>query len=82
MPAVVPLRSQFLYNNYLYTLAAHVVETLTGRSWESLVRDLILRPLGMRLTGFVDQVQDFRHFALPCALLNGTLRNLDPELLL
>ena len=82
IPAVVPLRSQFLYNNYLYTLAAHVVEKLTGRSWEALVRDLILRPLGMRSTGFVDEVEDFSQFALPCALLNGTFRNLSPELLL
>ncbi|KAK7098053.1 hypothetical protein V1264_004941 [Littorina saxatilis] len=82
VPAVVPLRSEFLYNNYLYTLAAHVVEHLTGRSWEALVRDHILRPLGMRSTGFVDETKDFGQFALPCALVNGTLRNLAPELLL
>ncbi|KAL8570291.1 hypothetical protein ACOMHN_011313 [Nucella lapillus] len=81
IPAVVPLRYQFLYNNYLYTLAAHVVEKMTSRRWEVLLRDVILKPLGMRSTGFVDEVDDFAHFALPCALLNGTFKNLMPQLL-
>lgn len=82
LPAVAPLRSQFLYNNYLFTLAAHVVEVISGQSWETLMRDRILRPLGMTSTGFVDKVDNFRDFALPCALVNGSFRNLTPELLL
>ncbi|XP_076467633.1 uncharacterized protein LOC143298638 [Babylonia areolata] len=82
LPAVVPLRYQFLYNNYLYTLAAHVVEKLTSRRWEALLRDVILTPLAMRSTGFVDEVKGFEQFALPCALRNGSFRNLMPDLLL
>ena len=47
-----PLRQTFLYNNMMYAGAGHIVELLTGRSWEDFVRARLLDPLGMTHTVF------------------------------
>jgi CubicO group peptidase (beta-lactamase class C family) len=43
-------RERFQYNNLTVTAAGHVAERVTGRSWEELVREKLLEPLGMRAT--------------------------------
>lgn len=43
-------RERFQYNNLTVTAAGHVAERVTGRSWEDLVRERLLEPLGMRAT--------------------------------
>lgn len=40
-------RERFQYNNLMYYALAHVVERVSGRRWEALVRDRIFEPLGM-----------------------------------
>jgi CubicO group peptidase (beta-lactamase class C family) len=45
-------RERYQYNNLSVTAAGHVAEIATGRSWESLVRERILEPLRMQLSGF------------------------------
>ncbi|RUS75027.1 hypothetical protein EGW08_017208, partial [Elysia chlorotica] len=53
MPTWLSFRGKFRYNNYMYTVAAHVIEKMSnGRTWESLVKDLLLVPLNMSATGF------------------------------
>jgi len=47
-----PLRTTFLYNNLMYAGAGYVVQLLSGKPWESFVRDSILTPLGMASTVF------------------------------
>jgi CubicO group peptidase (beta-lactamase class C family) len=47
-----PLRSTFLYNNMMYAGAGHVIELLSGRTWEEFVGERILKPLGMTSTVF------------------------------
>jgi CubicO group peptidase (beta-lactamase class C family) len=47
-----PPRSVFLYNNMMYAGAGYSIELLSGRTWESFVRDRILKPLGMSSTTF------------------------------
>jgi CubicO group peptidase (beta-lactamase class C family) len=47
-----PLRQTFLYNNMMYAGAGHVIEVLSGKSWEDFVRERILLPLGMTSTVF------------------------------
>jgi len=39
--------SYYSYNNYGYWLAGQAIEAATCRSYESVVRELLLRPLGM-----------------------------------
>lgn len=44
--------SRFRYSNVGYILAGLVAETVTGKSWEDLMRQLLFEPLGMTRAGF------------------------------
>jgi CubicO group peptidase (beta-lactamase class C family) len=48
----VPLRTTFLYNNMMYSGSGWVIELLSGKTWEDLLRERILTPLGMTSTNF------------------------------
>lgn len=43
---------KYIYSNAGYSMAGHMAETVTGKSWESLTREKIFRPLGMTTAGF------------------------------
>ena len=43
-------RERFQYSNITATIAGHVAEEVTGRSWEDLVRERLFEPLQMRTT--------------------------------
>jgi CubicO group peptidase (beta-lactamase class C family) len=45
-----PLRTLFLYNNMMYCATGYLIELLSGQSWESFIRDRILKPLEMTHT--------------------------------
>jgi CubicO group peptidase (beta-lactamase class C family) len=45
-------RERFQYNNMLITVAGHIAEAVTARSWESLVQERLFNLLGMGSTGF------------------------------
>lgn len=47
-----PMRQTFLYNNMMYAGAGYVEELASGKTWEALVQERILTPLGMTSTGF------------------------------
>ncbi|MCZ7652495.1 MAG: serine hydrolase [Thermoanaerobaculia bacterium] len=47
-----PIRTLFLYNNMMYAGVGHVVERLSGRTWEQLVQERIFDPLGMTSSNF------------------------------
>ncbi len=47
-----PARSVFLYNNMMYSGTGYSIELLSGQTWEHVVRDRILKPLGMTSTTF------------------------------
>jgi len=82
MPAVDDLRTKFHYSNYMYMLAGHVAEVITGRSWEDLVAERILTPLGMRDSGFVDQLPSLENIATPYVLKNRKHVAVEKDLLL
>ena len=46
------LRERFQYNNLTVTAAGHVLEVVTGQSWEELARQRLFEPLRMTSTGF------------------------------
>ncbi len=46
-------RSAFEYSNVNYIVAGALMEHVTGRTWEDLVRSRILEPLGMKASRFV-----------------------------
>ena len=48
----LPLRQGYLYNNMMYAAAGHIVEQLSGQSWEEYIRTKFFVPLGMSRTIF------------------------------
>lgn len=47
-----PIRQVFLYNNMMYAGTGYIDEVLSGKTWEALVKERILDPLGMTSTVF------------------------------
>jgi CubicO group peptidase (beta-lactamase class C family) len=43
---------KFIYSNAGVSIAGHMAEKITGKSWEDLMREKIFRPLGMTTAGF------------------------------
>ena len=61
-------------NNVVYSLAGHVIEQLgAARSWESLLRELVLDPLNMTQTSFYDSRDDPDRFARPYLHPHGVM---------
>ena len=63
-----PIRQSFLYNNLMYAAVGYLLELRTGKTWEALVQDRILDPLGMTSTVFT--VADMRKEADRVVLFN------------
>ncbi|XP_045203141.2 protein flp-like [Mercenaria mercenaria] len=82
MPAQSEFRTKFHYSNYMYLLAGHVAEVITGESWEKLVADRLFNRLSMRSTGFVDNGLGLGSIAVPYVSKLGELVAIDKELLL
>ncbi|KYK54824.1 beta-lactamase family protein [Drechmeria coniospora] len=47
---VAPNRTQYMYNNMMYTAASYMVEQVTACPFSAFLRDNIFRPLGMNST--------------------------------
>lgn len=43
---------KYIYSNAGVSIAGHMAEKVTGKSWEDLMREKIFRPLGMTTAGF------------------------------
>lgn len=50
LPFSAPFRSVLQYSNQMVMLAGYLAEVITGKSWEELVQERILTPLGMNET--------------------------------
>ena len=60
------LRERFQYNNLMYLTAGHLIETLTGESWEDALDERLFEPLGMERSCFsVLTAQEDPDHALP-----------------
>ena len=42
-----PFRSTVQYNNLIYTIAGHIAEKVTGKTWDKLIEERIFKPLEM-----------------------------------
>jgi CubicO group peptidase (beta-lactamase class C family) len=51
-PLAAPRGSRFIYSNEGYAIAGAMIERVTGRAWEDLMRERIFEPLGMTSAGF------------------------------
>jgi CubicO group peptidase (beta-lactamase class C family) len=60
LPQVSPLGRYWSYNNAGFYLAGRLLEVLEGRPYDALARDLVLAPLGMRMS-FFDAAECITH---------------------
>ncbi len=51
-PPGIPADTKYYYSNVGYVLAGAVLEQLTGRAWEELMRERLFQPLGISTGGF------------------------------
>jgi CubicO group peptidase (beta-lactamase class C family) len=51
-PTLKGLREDFLYNNIYYSIAGYVASKIKDKSWEKLIEETFLSPLGMTNTNF------------------------------
>jgi hypothetical protein len=69
------LRSKFQYNNIMFMVTGHLIETIDGRPWEEAVRARIFQPLGMGSSNFsVRDSQKSDDHATPYAEHEGKVR--------
>ncbi|KAG0086598.1 hypothetical protein BGZ93_008282 [Podila epicladia] len=47
-----PVRSDFIYNNYMYAAAGEAASRIAGTSYEDVILEKLLYPLGMKDSGF------------------------------
>jgi CubicO group peptidase (beta-lactamase class C family) len=47
LPVTAPIRTKYIYNNMMYSVAAHIVETKTGLPFSTYLEDKIFSPLKM-----------------------------------
>jgi CubicO group peptidase (beta-lactamase class C family) len=52
LPQLTPPGQVFAYNNAAVVVAGRVIETLTGKPYETALQELVLEPLGLRHSGF------------------------------
>jgi CubicO group peptidase (beta-lactamase class C family) len=70
LPAIFPVRSTWLYNNWMYALAGIVIERVTKLSWGRVLATRILEPLGLSDTSVIaSQIPDSL-LALPYMVLD------------
>ncbi len=62
----MPFRRAPQYNNLIYAMAGHVMEKVTGRSWDDLIRERIFEPLGMENSNTsINQMKKSEDYATP-----------------
>ena len=52
MKPILGLREGYIYNNMMYIGVGAVMESVTGKSWEDIIREKLLNPLQMTSTVF------------------------------
>ena len=61
VPQLTPPGTQFAYNNVALDVVGRVIEVVTGRAYEDVVRELVLEPIGLTSTGFsTDELGGYR----------------------
>ena len=75
-------RQGFLYNNFMYTLAGYLAERMVpGKTYEQLIREKILTPLGMTSTIFIPEVTNWDNVATSYTYEEDEFKEVDKHLL-
>lgn len=75
LPPTFALKERYHYGQLTYFSAGLVLEKAAGKSWEAVVQERILNPLGMNTTNFtIEALQKSGNFASPYMEKNELLR--------
>lgn len=61
LPQMMPLGKIWSYNNTGFNIAARLIETLTGKTYEQAAQEMLLDPLGLKMTFFYPSDIFFTH---------------------
>ena len=71
------IRKRYQYGNLMYFTAGLLMEEATGKTWEELVQEKILTPLGMNHTNFsVEKTKKSSNYAFPYLKKHDQMRNI------
>ena len=70
--AVQPFRGQWQYNPLGYNIAGLVIEKITGKRWDEVVHEKILKPLGLHRTSATAEAGDANTTKTYAALDDGS----------
>ena len=82
LPIGGQFRGGYAYDNVLYVAAGVLIETVTGQSWEEVIKARIFEPLGMKDTVSSPALVDRTRRAQPHARLGPPVRGLGPQTVL
>lgn len=71
-------RSTYNYDNILYLVAGQVIESVTGKSWDDVIRERIFVPLGMTASSTTYKALLSGNVATPHAPMDGVIRPIAP----
>lgn len=74
LPQIAPLGSQWSYNNAGFSVAGYIVELVTGRRYEAVLKELVLDPLGLEHTFFEAGDVITHGFAVGHSMVEGKAR--------
>ena len=70
-------RSRYAYDNVLYMVAGQIIPAVTGKSWETFVKERLLEPLGMTVTNTsMTAFKPGENIATPHARVDGRLQSI------
>ena len=79
LPIGRQFRGGYAYDNVLYVAAGAVIEAVSGKSWEEMIKTRIFDPLGMTSTVSSPALVDRSRRASPHARLGPPTRGLGPQ---
>ncbi len=67
-----PFRSEFVYNNVMYSLVGQIIEHVDGRTWDEFLKERLFSPLGMSSTSTsITELKKNDNQAYPHQEING-----------
>ena len=73
-----PFRSEFVYNNVMYSLAGQIIEHVDGRTWDEFLMERLFMPLEMNSsTTSIKQLKPSDNQAYPHQFINGKVVSIE-----
>jgi CubicO group peptidase (beta-lactamase class C family) len=71
------IRERFNYNNLMYLVLGAAIERVSKNSWQDVIREKILLPLGMSQTGFTpEEMHKYPNYATPFLTKGDSLKEI------